>query len=147
MWTPDQFLETVEEKNEEPDPRMVASTTPVLMTHDTIIAACDFKEVEGRMTCPLDEYLCSVSYLQRALLTLERMSVRANPIAPNTLFPGFVTIVDAKPDFIKFKATQLNGEGVGTMNMVHYKIYVCPEAMTLKIRIDFGKNRLILKNL
>ncbi|CAI2348423.1 unnamed protein product [Caenorhabditis sp. 36 PRJEB53466] len=138
MWTPDQFMETVDERHEEPDPRMAVTSFPVLMTHDTIIKACDFKEVEGRITCPLDEYLCAISYLQRALLTLERMSVRANPIPPNNLYCGIVTVVDAKPDFVRFRASQLNGEGVNTTSMVHYKIYICPEA-TLKIRIEFDE--------
>lgn len=95
---------------------------------------------EGRITCPLDEYLCSISYLQRALLTLERMSPRAtlNKNSSSNLSCGFVTIIDAKPDFIRFRASQMNGDGVNATSMVHYKIYLCPVAMTLKIRIEFG---------
>uniref|UniRef100_A0A8R1IA56 Rgr-1 C-terminal domain-containing protein n=1 Tax=Caenorhabditis japonica TaxID=281687 RepID=A0A8R1IA56_CAEJA len=139
MWTPDQFLETLDERHEEPDPRMTVPSVPILMTHDTIIKACDFQENEGRLTCPLDEYLCSISYLQRALLTLERMETSRTPVVQNSLSPGTVTITDANPDCIKFRAQQLNEEGVTTTKMVHYKIYVCPEAMTLKIRIEYDE--------
>ncbi|CAA79551.3 Mediator of RNA polymerase II transcription subunit 14 [Caenorhabditis elegans] len=139
MWTPEQFMDSLDERPEEIDPRMAITSQPILMSHDTIIKACDFKDTEGRITCPLDEYLCSISYLQRALLTLERMSPRAtlNKNSSSNLSCGFVTIIDAKPDFIRFRASQMNGDGVNATSMVHYKIYLCPVAMTLKIRIEF----------
>lgn len=140
MWTKDQFMETIDDRHEEPDPRMDVTTQPVLMTHDTIIKACDFQEIDGRVTCPLNEYLYSIFYLQRALLTLERMSPRANPSQNSSnLFSGYVTVVDSRPEYIRFKALQLNGDGLNATTMVHYKIYLCPTAMTLKIAIDFDE--------
>ncbi|KAF1761166.1 hypothetical protein GCK72_009420 [Caenorhabditis remanei] len=141
MWTKDQFMETIDDRHEEPDARMAVTTQPVLMTHDTIIKACDFQEIDGRVTCPLDEYLNSIFYLQRALLTLERMSPRANPSqnSNNNLFSGYVTVVDSRPEHIRFRALQLNGDGLNATSMVHYKIYLCPIAMTLKIAIDYDE--------
>ncbi|UMM24675.1 hypothetical protein L5515_004791 [Caenorhabditis briggsae] len=138
MWKPEQFMDAVDVPHED-DPRMKITSLPILMTHDTIIKACDFQEIDGHVTCPLDEYLYSISYLQRALLTLERMSPRAQQGPANNLFSGYVTVVDAKPDYVRFKATQLNGDGTNATAMVYYKIYLCPEAMTLKIHIEYDE--------
>lgn len=44
MWTPEQFMDSLDERPEEIDPRMAITSQPILMSHDTIIKACDFKD-------------------------------------------------------------------------------------------------------
>ncbi|CAI5445697.1 unnamed protein product [Caenorhabditis angaria] len=119
---------------------MRTSTKPVVIPHDVLMLATDFKDYDGRMTCPLDDYLSAITYLLDIRVSLDLLTHPPAPnLTPTATYSGSITYLDIQANVIKFRATQLDGQGPNTTNMVYYTLYISPINGSCKCAVEFDE--------